>query len=132
MQLTTNFTREELILAPAFTSKGVKIDNTPTPAIDKNLKNLAVLVLQPLKDALCKKYNTNVVILASCGYRCPLYNSDIGGDKASEHLWGLASDFHAYYFNTDKVKVILTNQEIIDVCIEAKIPYQQIIFHPIV
>ena len=127
MNYTTNFTREELILAPPYTSKGVKIDNTPTIEIEDNLIRLSVFVLQPLKNALCKKYNTNVIIYASCGYRCPIYNADIGGDKASEHLWGLAADITAYYFNKDKLKVILPNQEIIDVCIQEKLPYQKII-----
>jgi len=31
-------------------------------------------------------------ITINCGFRCPMHNAAVGGERCSEHLWGLAMD----------------------------------------
>jgi hypothetical protein len=140
MQITANFTREELLVSRPFTyndtllaKKGTKIVNTPTDfngvssqMIENNLQNLCIRVLQPLRDAACLRYKTTVYIKISSCYRCPIYNADVGGEKASEHLYGLAADIMMYY-TKDGNRVYLSNAEIVSLCKDYKIPYERII-----
>lgn len=139
--LSKNFTRAELITCRTHTynntklaPKGTKIDNTPVDfkgvkavQIEKNLDNLCDRVLQPARDYACIKYKTIVYVRVSSGYRCPIYNADVGGDDASEHLYGMAADVTMYYFDSKGNKVWLTNDEMVAIFKEAKIPYKQML-----
>ena len=87
MQLTKNFTLEELVHSDTADAKG--IDNTPTQEIIDNLKELAENVLQPIRD----KWGKPLII--NSGYRCKELNKAIGGVSTSQHQRGQAADIEA-------------------------------------
>ena len=87
MQLTTNFTLEELIHSDTANAKG--IDNTPTKEIEENLKYLAEKALQPIRDKWGKPLTVN------SGYRCKELNKAVGGVSNSSHLTGLGAAIEA-------------------------------------
>jgi len=84
MNLTENFTLEEMILSEYAARNG--IDNTPPPEHIENLKILCQKVLQPLRDILKRP------VIVSSGYRCKALNTGIGGSKTSQHIRGQAAD----------------------------------------
>jgi len=84
MQLTENFSLEELIASEVAAREG--IDNTPSEGIQANLQRLAEgleLVRRALGD---------LPIHVNSGYRCPQLNARVGGAPNSAHLNGLAAD----------------------------------------
>lgn len=84
-ELTENFKLSEF--TKSATAKKLKIDNTPNMQVWKNLKELCVEVLQPLRD-YCG-YGLTI----SSGYRCPALNSSIkGSSPTSAHKYGFAAD----------------------------------------
>ena len=83
-QLTKNFTLAELTKSQTASRKG--LDNTPTPQVEKNLKNLAETILQPLREKLGKP------IVINSGYRSPDVNKAVGGSATSAHRFGHAVD----------------------------------------
>lgn len=87
MQLTKNFTLEELVHSDTANAKG--IDNTPTQEIIDNLKELAENVLQPIRDKWGKP------LIVNSGYRCKELNKAVGGVSTSQHLIGQAADIEA-------------------------------------
>ena len=87
MQLTKNFTLEELVHSDTANAKG--IDNTPTQEIIDNLKELAENVLQPIRDKWGKPLTVN------SGYRCKELNKAVGGVSTSQHQKGKAADIEA-------------------------------------
>ena len=93
MQITKNFTLEEMVYSPTALRKG--IDNRPDNEVKNNLINLVENILQPLRDGL------NEPIIVSSGYRCPELNESIGGAKHSQHMKGQAADIHC----SDNVKL---------------------------
>ncbi len=84
MNLTTHFTLEEMIYSD--TSLQRNIDNTPSEEVKKNLENLCLNLLEPLRIKLNKPIN----ILS--GYRCVALNKAVGGVGNSKHLLGCAAD----------------------------------------
>ena len=80
MKLTNNFTIEEL------TRTSSKFVNVPSTVERIALKQLAVNVLQPLRDAYGKPITVN------SGYRSPLVNKSVGGVPMSQHIKGEAAD----------------------------------------
>ncbi len=80
MKLTNNFTLEEL------TRTSSKFVNVPSTVERIALKQLAVNVLQPLRDAYGKPITVN------SGYRSPLVNKSVGGVPTSQHVKGEAAD----------------------------------------
>lgn len=83
-QLTKNFSLAELTKSQTAARKG--LDNTPTPLVEKNLKHLAVAILQPLRDKIGKP------IVINSGYRSPSVNKAVGGSDTSAHRFGHAVD----------------------------------------
>ena len=75
-------------LTKSATATRLKIDNTPTKAIEMNLRYLVEAVLDPLRE----KYGKPIYV--NCAYRCPELNKAVGGAKNSQHLTGLAADIH--------------------------------------
>ena len=84
MNLTRNFTLEELVKSETALRKG--LDNTPDEGSVKNLKALAENVLQPVRDAFGKGVKVN------SGYRHPDVNAAVGGSRTSDHCKGMAAD----------------------------------------
>jgi zinc D-Ala-D-Ala carboxypeptidase len=84
MQLTENFSLEELVASETATRCG--INNTPP---DRLLDNLMVLArgLERVREAL-----GGLPIHINSGYRCERLNSSIGGAGNSRHVQGLAAD----------------------------------------
>lgn len=106
IRLSKNFTLDEFVI----TSTG--IENVPGEEEIKSLKLLCEKILQPLRDAVGKP------IIISSGFRSLLVNTAIGGESTSQHVKGQAADFHIPG---------MTNQEIIDLIRELKLPYDQVI-----
>lgn len=82
--LSKNFTLNELCQSEYALRNG--IDNTPSVEVVANLKNLAVNVLQPIRDSYGKGVKIN------SGYRSPAVNKAIGGSTTSDHCKGMAAD----------------------------------------
>ena len=87
MELTKNFTLQEL--TKSATATRLKIDNTPSQRIIKNLTELATKVLQPIRD----KYGKPIIVTS--GYRCEQLNKAVGGVTFSQHCQGQAADVKA-------------------------------------
>ena len=86
IKLSKNFSLDELVTSP--TATRLKIDNTPNDTVVKNLKELAIKVLQPIRD----KYGSSIVV--SSGYRSTKLNKTIGGSETSQHCVGQAADLN--------------------------------------
>lgn len=84
MNLSENFTLDEMLLSQTATRRG--IDNTPTSTIIAELQRLAQTILQPLRDHLGRP------IVVSSGYRSPPLNRAVGGAQNSDHMYGRAAD----------------------------------------
>ena len=89
MRLSDNFTLEEMVRSTTAEAKGIK--NIPSQDEIENLKELAVNVLQPIRD----KYGKPIYI--NSGYRCPQLNRAVGGVNNSQHLCqrGAAADIRS-------------------------------------
>lgn len=81
---TKNFTLEEFTRST--TADRLKIDNTPTKEVEKNLFILASQVLEPARAIVGKP------IVITSGYRCIALNKAVGGVNSSYHTKGLAAD----------------------------------------
>jgi uncharacterized protein YcbK (DUF882 family) len=110
-KLTKNFTIEELTFSA--TANSECIDNTPNDTQIGNLKQLAVNVLQPIRD----KFG---VVKINSGFRSRELNDIIGGVKTSQHCLGEAADIYA------------PNATLYDVAIWIRdnIKYDQLIYYP--
>ena len=85
MKLSKYFTLEEFIRSN--TAERMGIDNVPKDEeVIKNLRNLCLEVLQPLRDYVGAPVHIN------SGYRCPELNVAVGGVKNSQHCRGEACD----------------------------------------
>lgn len=85
MQLSKNFHLSEFLVSQ--TAERMRLDNTPTESVIKNLKLLSEKVLQPIRD------NFNKPVIISSGYRSPAVNHAVGGSSKSQHMTGQAADF---------------------------------------
>ena len=98
MKLSENLSLIEVIKSNTATQK--RIDNAPTPEHLANLKVVAKVIFQPLRDALG-------AISISSGYRSKKLNSAIGGSRSSQHCKGEALDL-----DNDHKEGRATNREI--------------------
>ncbi|MCE2946027.1 MAG: D-Ala-D-Ala carboxypeptidase family metallohydrolase [bacterium] len=85
MQLTPNFSLEELTVSDTARRKGIA--NTPTAAHLRNLRRTAAL-LEEVRALF------GVPLQITSGYRNPQVNALVGGVPTSAHALGLAADFH--------------------------------------
>lgn len=99
MQISKNFSLDELTKSPTALQWGFKEQFTPPEDVVENLIELVVHVLQPLRDKLGKS------IRISSGYRCPRVNSKVGGAaktingkvvQTSDHVLGRAADIECW------------------------------------
>jgi len=109
-QLTANFSLEELTRSEAADRNGW--DNTPNEQETANLKRLAGL-LQQVKTAVGGK-----PVMINSGFRSKKVNDSVGSKDSSQHRLGCAADIRV-----PGVKP----REVVEACIAAKIPFDQII-----
>lgn len=110
MNLSANFTLEELTRSEVALRNGW--DNTPSSEEIENLRRLAAL-LQQVKTQLGGR-----PIIVNSAYRCKRVNDAVGSKDTSQHLLGCAAD----------IKVPgLSPREVVDSCIFADLPFDQII-----
>lgn len=86
MNLTKNFTLEELTASP--TAKRLGIDNTPSTEELENIYKLAG-VLQKIRDAFGRS------IVVNSAFRCEKLNKAVGGASNSDHKFGCAADIES-------------------------------------
>lgn len=87
MKLSKNLSLAEV--TKSTTAKRLNIDNTPDEWVTENLRQVALNVFQPLRDAF------GCPIYVSSGYRSADLNSAIGGSRRSQHVEGRALDLDA-------------------------------------
>jgi len=109
-QLTDHFTLAELTHSDNAARLG--LDNTPNQNELANLLRLAYL-LEFVKVAVGGK-----PVMISSGYRSKAVNDSVGSKDTSQHRIGCAADF--------KVPGMTPN-EVVQACIKAKVPFDQII-----
>lgn len=105
------FTVEEL--TRSVTAEAKKIDNTPTPEAEANLKELINNVLDPLR----KAYGNPIMVTS--GYRSPRLNAAVEGVKTSQHQKGQAADITAGSPEE--------NKKLFDLARELNLPFCQLI-----
>lgn len=106
--LSANFKLSEL------TTTSTGLDNTPNQAEIANLRRLAVLLLQPLRDAVGP-------VIVNSGFRSERVNRAVGGTASSQHRSGQAADVWVRGYDSRALarKVI-----------ELGLPFDQLIFYP--
>ena len=88
MQLSKNFSMDEMTKSQTATRKG--IDNTPSPTHQTNLKSLCTSILQPVREHFSQ------VVTVSSGYRSEELCLAIGSKITSQHAKGEAADFEIF------------------------------------
>ena len=114
MNLTKNFTLEELLRSSRAEKSGFKEQFKPSAEVIANLTALAVHILQPIRDYL------GHAIFVSSGYRCQELNAAVKGAKNSQHLKGQAADLQALGE--------FSNKDIFEAIIAAKLPFDQLLW----
>jgi len=87
MNLSKNLTLAEV--TKSTTAKRLGIDNTPDEWTTENLRQVALNIFQPLREAF------GCPIYVSSGYRSAELNTAIGGSTRSQHVEGRALDLDA-------------------------------------
>ena len=87
MNLSKNLTLAEV--TKSTTAKRLGIDNTPDEWTTENLRQVALNIFQPLREAF------GCPIYVSSGYRSAELNTAIGGSARSQHVEGRALDLDA-------------------------------------
>lgn len=109
MKLTENFSLEEMTVSEIGARKG--LDNTPNATEIANLVRTAGLLEQVR--ALIKK-----PIIVNSAFRSKAVNDAVGSKDTSQHRIGCAADIRVPG---------MTPKQVVQACIDAKLPYDQII-----
>jgi zinc D-Ala-D-Ala carboxypeptidase len=109
MQLTKHFSLEELTVSTVAARKG--LDNTPNASEIANLVRVAEL-LEQVRALLGKP------IILNSGFRSKTVNDAVGSKDTSQHRIGCAADIRVPG---------MTPKQVVQACIDADIPYDQII-----
>jgi hypothetical protein len=109
MRLSPNFTLAEMTASQTAERRG--LDNTPNATAIANLTRVANL-LEQVRALVGKP------IIVTSAYRSPEVNLAIGSTNRSQHPLGCAVDFKVHG---------MTPKQIVQACIDADIPYHQII-----
>lgn len=112
MQLTKNFSLQELIESQTARRLNIKEQFTPPDLVIMNLRLLSEMILQPLRDKVGP-------ISVSSGWRCERVNKATGGANRSQHVKGQAADI---------LGVGCSNAELFKKIKELKLPYDQLIW----
>ena len=107
MNLTPHFTLEELTV-----TNHRQFDNTPNAAETANLTRLAQF-LELVKDKLDGK-----PIMVNSAFRSKQVNDSVGSKDTSQHRLGCAADLRVPG---------MTPRKVVETCIEAQVPFDQII-----
>jgi hypothetical protein len=111
-QISENFTWEEF--QQSETADKLGIDNRiPDESIASQLRSLVVTVLQPMRRAYGRPLSVN------SGYRSPVLNKAIKGEKNSQHTKGQAADIA-----TDNPR------ELARLVLQKNLPFDQMILYP--
>lgn len=94
MQLSKNFTLEELVRSDTAKEKG--IENEPGKREIEALRQIAINVLQPIRDQFGRTRVTS-------GYRSPALSVAVGSTVTSQHTRGEAVDFYCTDTPMDQV-----------------------------
>jgi zinc D-Ala-D-Ala carboxypeptidase len=109
MNLSPNFTLKELTVSEIAARRN--LDNTPNATEVANLVRVAEL-LEQVRTLLGKP------ILVNSAFRAKAVNDAVGSRDTSQHRLGCAADIRVPG---------LTPEQVVRACIEAKIPFDQII-----
>jgi hypothetical protein len=109
MQLTKHFSLGELTVSTVAVRKG--LDNTPNASEVANLVRVAEL-LEQVRALLGKP------IILNSGFRSKVVNDAVGSKDTSQHRIGCAADIRVPG---------MTPKQVVQACIDADIPYDQII-----
>jgi zinc D-Ala-D-Ala carboxypeptidase len=109
MNLSPNFTLDELTASQTAARKG--LDNTPNATEVANLVRVAAL-LEEVRALL------NKPILINSGFCSKAVNDAVGSKDTSQHRIGCAADIRVPG---------MTPKQVVEACIKANIPYDQII-----
>ena len=110
-QLSKSFTLQELVFSQTAAREG--IDNTPSPAQIRAMRELCTKILQPLRDAV------GMPIVVSSGYRSPRLNKFVGGSLRRQHMEGRAADVVCFSLDT---------KQLFKRVLELKLPFDQLIY----
>lgn len=105
MELSKNFTLEELVYSETANNYGIK--NEPDENVVYNLKKLCENVLQPVRD----KFGA---VIVTSGYRCEKLNKIIGSKETSQHLYGQAADIQIKNADLKEVFNFIKNNLVFD------------------
>ena len=98
MKLSKNFTLQELTRTSRESLQNVNIEQaTNDLAVLQNLTNLAVKILQPIRDFYSKP------VKVTSGYRSKALNIAVGGSQTSQHSHGEAADIQIEGISVDKL-----------------------------
>ena len=97
------------------TAKRYGINNSPSPEVAHNIRNLVEKILDPLREAWGQP------IIVSSGYRCPRLNKIVKGAPSSQHLLGQAADIHTVSDRTED------NKRLFDLIQSLHLPFDQLI-----
>jgi hypothetical protein len=109
MNLSPNFTLQELTVSEIAARRG--LDNTPNATETANLVRVAEL-LEQVRALLGKP------ILINSAFRSKPVNDAVGSRDTSQHRLGCAADIRVPG---------LTPKQVVQACIDAKIPFDQVI-----
>jgi len=96
-RLQGNFWLSELLNSSTAVRRGIA--NVPGPAELANLREVLAPGLQRTRNSLGAR------MFISSGFRCLALNTAVGGSKNSQHLQGLAADFHCPDFGPPRLIV---------------------------
>lgn len=97
MKLSEHFTLAEFTASD--TARRFGLDNTPTPAIVRVLRETAA-GMETVRAILCEAAGRDIPIIITSGYRAPAVNKKVGSGPKSSHIGGRACDFKAPAFGT--------------------------------
>jgi hypothetical protein len=117
MRLTSNFSFSEFVFSE--TALRLGIPNIPPIECRLDILRLARW-LQTLRNRLSKKYNRDIPISVTSGYRSPRLNKKIRGSKTSDHMKGLAADIKIHGFTVSQAQALIVE-------LMADCPYDQCI-----
>lgn len=109
MKLTSNFSLEEMTVSEIAERKG--LDNTPNATEIANLMRTAAL-LEQVRSLI------NKPIIVNSAFRSKAVNDAVGSKDTSQHRIGCAADIRVPG---------MTPKQVVQACIDANIPYDQII-----